>query len=68
MNDFVLCINNEKNSASLVIGKVYRRLTDPDVESQNYFRVLDDDLSEPDGYIYPASLFVAIELPEDKDG
>ncbi len=27
-------------------------------------RVLDEDASEPDGYLYPASKFVPIELPE----
>ena len=25
-------------------------------------RILDEDKSEPDGYLYPASMFVAIEL------
>ena len=27
-------------------------------------RVVDEDKSEPDGYLYPASMFVPIELPE----
>lgn len=27
-------------------------------------RVLDEDQSEPDGYLYPASMFAPIELPE----
>lgn len=27
-------------------------------------RVVDEDLSEPDGYLYPASMFVPIELPD----
>jgi hypothetical protein len=27
-------------------------------------RVLDEDKSEPDGYLYPASMFAPIELPE----
>lgn len=27
-------------------------------------RALDEDKSEPDGYLYPASMFVPIELPE----
>jgi len=27
-------------------------------------RVLDEDKSEPDGYLYPLSMFAPIELPE----
>jgi hypothetical protein len=64
MNKFVLCINNASNPASLVVGKVYRRLPDPEAESHNMYRIVDEDKSEPDGYLYPASMFVPIELPE----
>ncbi len=28
-------------------------------------RTIDEDLSEPDGYLYPASMFVPVELPEE---
>ena len=27
-------------------------------------RVIDDDQSEPDGYLYPVAMFAPIELPE----
>ena len=27
-------------------------------------RVIDEDKSEPNGYLYPASMFVHIDLPE----
>ena len=27
-------------------------------------RVIDEDKSEPDGYLYPASMFAPIELPK----
>jgi len=64
MSDFVICINNDSNPASLILGKVYRTLPDAEVESHNMFRVIDEDKSEPDGYLYPASMFVPIELPE----
>jgi hypothetical protein len=64
MNHFVICINNESNPASLLIGKVYRMLPDPEAVSHNMFRIVDEDASEPDGYLYPASMFAAIELPE----
>lgn len=64
MSEFVLCINNEGNPASLIIGKVYCKLTDPEAESHDMLRIIDEDLSEPEGYLYPASLFVPVELPE----
>ena len=65
MSEFVICINNEGNPASLIVGKVYRRLPDPEAEAHGMIRVVDEDLSEPDGYLYPASMFVPVELPEE---
>ena len=64
MSDFVICINNDSNPASLILGKVYRKLPDAKVESHNMLRIIDEDNSEPDGYIYPAAMFAPIELPE----
>ncbi|HHB90435.1 MAG TPA: hypothetical protein ENK60_03935 [Anaerolineae bacterium] len=64
MSEFVICINNESNPASLIVGKVYRRLPDPEAESHNMLRIIDEDRSELDGYLYPASMFVPVELPE----
>lgn len=64
MSDFVICINNDSNPASLIVGKVYRTLRDPKGESHNLIRVIDEDKSEPDGYLYPAAMFASIELPE----
>lgn len=64
MSDFVICINNESNPASLIVGKVYRTLSDAEAEAHGMLRVLDEDKSEHDGYLYPASIFAPIELPE----
>ena len=64
MNHFVICINNDSNPASLILGKVYRRLPDPEAEAHNMLRVIDEDKSEPNGYLYPASMFAPIELPK----
>ena len=64
MSDFVICINNESNPASLIVGKVYRTLSDAEAEAHAMVRVLDKDQSEPDGYLYPAAMFAPIELPE----
>jgi hypothetical protein len=64
MTEYVLCLNNESNPASLVVGKVYRRLPDPDAEAHQLIRVIDEDAAEAEGYLYPAAMFTAIELPE----
>jgi len=57
-------LNNEGAAASLTVGKVYRTLPDPKAAAHELLRVLDEDRSEPDGYLYPATFFTAIELPE----
>ena len=38
----------------------------PDAEARDHeiLRVIDEDRSEPDGYLYSASMFVPIELPD----
>ena len=64
MSEFAICINNDSNPASLIVGKVYRRVPDPEAESHNMLRIMDEDTSELDGYLYPASMFVPVELPE----
>jgi len=64
MSDFVICINNDSNPASLILGKVYCTLPDAEAEPDNMLRVIDEDRSEPDGYLYPASMFAHIQLPE----
>ncbi len=64
MRDFVICINNESNPASLILGKVYPILPDAEAEAHNMVRIIDEDKSEPDGYLYDASMFSRIDLPE----
>ncbi|MBI4317986.1 MAG: hypothetical protein HY675_05815 [Chloroflexi bacterium] len=64
MSEFVICIDNASNPASLIVGKVYRTLPDLEAESHNMVRIVDEDRSEVDGYLYPASMFVPIALPE----
>jgi len=64
MSDFVICINNDSNPASLILGKVYRTLPDAEAEAHKMLRIIDEDRSEPDGYLYPAAMFAPIELPE----
>ena len=64
MSEFVICIGNDGNSASLIVGKVYRTLSDAEARDHELLRVIDEDRSEPDGYLYSASMFVPIELPD----
>ncbi len=64
MSDFVICINNTDNPASLILGKLYRKLPDREAERHDMIRVADEDKSEPDGYLYRASCFAPIDLPE----
>ncbi|MGD0900973.1 MAG: hypothetical protein ABR915_24335 [Thermoguttaceae bacterium] len=64
MSDFVICIRSDSNPASLILGKVYRKLPDAEAEKHDMLRVIDEDKSEPSGYLYPASIFAPIELPE----
>lgn len=64
MSGFVICIDNESNPASLILGKVYRRLSDAEAESRKLLRIIDEDKSEPDGYLSPTSMFAPIKLPE----
>jgi len=64
MKNFVICINNDSNPASLILGRVYRRLPDAEAELHQMVRIIDEDGSEPDGYLYPASMFAPIELPK----
>lgn len=59
----MICINNHSNPASLILGKVYRTLPEAEAESHGMLRVIDEDRSEPDGYLYLASMFAPIQLP-----
>jgi hypothetical protein len=67
MSKFVICINNESNPASLIVGKVYQRIPDDVAENLDMLRIIDEDKSEPDGYLYPASMFAHIDLPENAE-
>ena len=64
MSNFVICINNDSNPASLILGKVYPTLPDVEGAAHNMVRVIDEGKSEPDGYLYEASMFADIELPD----
>jgi hypothetical protein len=58
---YVLCVNNGSYKASLEPRKVYRVMADPAAEAKALLRVIDDSGED---YLFPARLFVPIEVPE----
>ncbi len=64
MMNFMICVDNVSNQASLILGKVYQILPDSEAEANDLVRVIDEDKSEPEGYLYPSSMFMPIVLPE----
>ena len=66
MTDYVICISNADNPASLILGKVYRRLPDAEAEAHDMLRVVDEDTSEPDGYLYPVLMFGRSNRPSER--
>lgn len=57
---FVVCVNNAKYPASLELHKIYRVVPDEEAEADGDIRVVDESGED---YLYPASWFVAIEVP-----
>jgi hypothetical protein len=67
LSKFVICVSNNNRPESLIVGRVYRALPDEDAAKHNLIRVIDETYGEPgseDGYLYPTSMFVPIELPK----
>jgi hypothetical protein len=57
---FVLCVRSGTYKASLQPRKVYRVVEDPRAEARHLLRVIDESGED---YLFPASLFVPIEVP-----
>jgi len=58
---FVLCLKAGTYKASLEPRKVYRVVEDPVAGSKCLLRVIDESGED---YLFPATLFVPIEVPE----
>jgi len=58
---FVLCIESGSYQASLEPRKIYRIVEDPAAEARRLLRVVDESGED---YLFPAELFVPIEVPE----
>ena len=58
---FVLCLRNEGYEVSLERLKLYRTVVDREAEKHQLLRVVDES---GDDYLFPASFFKPIELPQ----
>ena len=58
---YVVCIHNDESEHSLELRKIYEVLDDAVAAKHNMLRVIDE---EDEDYLYPASWFLPIELPQ----
>ena len=58
---FALCLDNEGNEASLILGKVYRALPDPEAAKDSFIRVIDESGED---YLFAKSQFEVVEFPQ----
>ena len=56
-----VCIGNEGYRASLEKRKIYIALRDPEADRHGLLRIIDESGED---YLYPASYFVPIEIPQ----
>lgn len=59
--EFVLCLRNDGYEVSLERRKLYQVIPDADADRHRQIRVIDES---GDDYLYPASYFAHIELPQ----
>lgn len=62
---FVVCIGDGGYVDDLKVRTVYQILPDESAARSNYLRVIDETGED---YLYPASLFVPIEVPDQAAG
>ena len=58
---FVLCLNNRGNEASLIRGKVYQVLPDERATKDNLVRVIDESGED---YLFAKAQFTDVEFPQ----
>jgi hypothetical protein len=58
---FALCVDNANYKASLILGKVYRIIPDPEAAKDDLVRIVDES---GDDYLFHKSLFVFVDLPK----
>jgi hypothetical protein len=57
---FALCLDNSGYQASLVLGKVYRILPDPEAAQDDLVRIVDESGED---YLFHKSHFVFVDFP-----
>jgi hypothetical protein len=58
---FALCLDNEGNEASLIMGKVYPIVSDPRAAKDALVRVIDESGED---YLFARSQFAFVDFPE----
>ena len=58
---FALCLENEGNEASLILGKVYRILPDARAAKDDFVRIVDESGED---YLFHKSLFAFVDFPQ----
>lgn len=58
---FAVCVNNEGNEASLILGKVYRVRRDARAARDGLVRVVDESGED---YLYDLAQFVLVDFPQ----
>jgi len=57
---FALCIDNTDYKASLIPGKVYRLIPDPEAAKDDFVRIVDESGED---YLYHKTHFVFVDFP-----
>ena len=62
IKEFALCVDNTDYEASLVLGKIYRILPDPDSRTvkDGLIRIVDESGED---YLYHRRYFILVDLP-----
>ncbi len=58
---FALCVDNADCKASLILGKVYRVIPDPEAAKDDLVRIVDESGED---YLFHKSLFVFVDFPK----
>jgi hypothetical protein len=58
---FALCLENEGNEASLILGKVYRIVPDARAAKDDFVRIVDESGED---YLFHKSQFAFVDFPQ----
>ena len=58
---FALCLDNAGTEASLILGKVYRALPDPQAAKDDLVRVIDESGED---YLFARTQFAIVDFPQ----